>query len=83
MDVKVLGPGCAKCGKLYEEAARAVAACAVGEVELTKVERIDEIAAFGVMMTPALVINGEVKIQGRLPKTEQIEAWLLEAKEQG
>ena len=81
MDVKVLGPGCKKCRKLYEETAKAVADSVLGDVDLTKVERIDEIASFGVMLTPALVIDGEVKIQGKVPATEQIAAWLREAGE--
>lgn len=79
MDVKVLGPGCTKCRKLYAEAAKAVAGCGDENVELTKVERIEEIASFGVMLTPALVIDGEVKIQGRVPDAAQIAGWLQEA----
>jgi len=79
MDVKVLGPGCMKCRKLYEQVSRAVAENGMADVELTKVERIEEIATFGVMMTPALVIDGEVKVQGKVPDVGRIAAWLHEA----
>ena len=75
MEVKVLGTGCAKCRKLYEEAEKAIAAADV-DATLTKVESIDEILSYGVMMTPALVIDGEVKASGRVPRVEQIVEWL-------
>lgn len=75
MEVKVLGTGCAKCRKLYEEAEKAIATADV-DATLTKVESIDEILSYGVMMTPALVIDGEVKASGRVPRVEQIVEWL-------
>ena len=75
MKIEVLGPGCMKCHKQYDEALKAVAAAGV-EAELVKVERIDQIMTYGVMMTPALVIDGEVKCAGKVPKAAQIVAWL-------
>ena len=78
MDVKVLGTGCAKCKKLYAEAEKAVAASGVA-ASLSKVEKIDDIMKFGVMMTPALVIDGEVKAAGRIPRVPEIVAWLMNA----
>jgi small redox-active disulfide protein 2 len=78
MQIKVLGTGCAKCKLLYGEAEKAIAASGVA-VELTKVERIDEIMKFGVMVTPAIVVDGEVKASGRIPKTAEIVNWITTA----
>ena len=79
MKVQVLGTGCAKCTKLYDEAEKAIAEAGV-EVELEKVESIAEIASFGVAMTPGLVIDGEVKSVGKIPKASTIAEWLTQAK---
>lgn len=78
LEVKVLGTGCRKCKKLYEEATKAVAAAGV-EAQVIKVEKIDEIASFGIVITPALVINGQIKAGGNVPKADQIVAWLRES----
>jgi small redox-active disulfide protein 2 len=78
MQIKVLGTGCAKCKLLYGEAEKAVAASGIA-VDLSKVERIDEIMKFGVMMTPALVVDGEVKASGRIPKSTEIVGWIMTA----
>lgn len=78
MQIKVLGTGCTKCKLLYGEAEKAVAASGV-PVELAKVERIDEIMRYGVMMTPALVVDGEVKASGRIPKSAEIVSWIMTA----
>ena len=73
--VEVLGPGCRRCRKLHQEAERAIAQAGV-EAELVKVEDLEAILGYGVMMTPALVVDGEVKSSGRLPSTEQMIGWL-------
>ena len=78
MDVKVLGTGCAKCKKLYEQAEKGIAEAGVG-ASLSKVEKMDEIMAYAVMMTPALVINEEVKSTGRIPSPTEIAGWLKAA----
>ncbi len=78
MQIKVLGTGCAKCKLLYGETEKAIAASGV-PAELVKVERIDEIMRYGVMMTPALVVDGEVKASGRIPKTAEIVGWITTA----
>ena len=75
MKVKVLGPGCPKCNKLYGEALKAIAESGV-DADLEKVEKIDEIISFGVMMTPALVIDEEVKSVGKVVKAAQISGWI-------
>jgi small redox-active disulfide protein 2 len=78
MEIKVLGTGCAKCKLLYGETEKAVAASGIA-VDLSKVERIDDIMKFGVMMTPALVVDGEVKVAGRIPKSAEIIGWITTA----
>jgi small redox-active disulfide protein 2 len=75
MKVKVLGPGCPKCNKLYNEAAKAVAASGV-DADLEKVDKIEDIMSYGVMMTPALVIDEEVKSVGKVVKADEIASWL-------
>jgi small redox-active disulfide protein 2 len=78
MDVLVLGTGCAKCKKLEAEAEKAVSASGVS-ASVGKVERIEEIMRFGVMATPALVVDGEVKCSGRIPALPEIVSWLTAA----
>ena len=78
MEVKVLGTGCEKCRKLFEVTGQAVAQTGV-PATLTKVEKLDEIMSFGVMMTPALVVDGEVKCAGRIPGVPEISSWLTTA----
>lgn len=78
MEIKVLGTGCSKCRKLYKVTEEAIAEAGV-EAKLTKVERIDRIAAYGIAFLPGLVINEEVRSAGRLPKAAQIVAWIREA----
>jgi small redox-active disulfide protein 2 len=80
LQVKVLGPGCPNCDKLEQMVYKVMAADSiVGSVE--HVRDLNEIAAYGMVATPALVINGEVKCGGRLPKESQLRAWLEEAAE--
>ncbi|MBN2719141.1 MAG: TM0996/MTH895 family glutaredoxin-like protein [Deltaproteobacteria bacterium] len=80
MKVKILGTGCPKCNRLYQEAEKAIAASG-HDAELIKVQEIDNILSYGVMMTPALVVNEEVKSMGKVPKTEEIVAWIHAAME--
>ena len=70
--VQILGTGCPKCKKLAENAE--IAAKALGiEYEIEKVTDINEIMTFGVMITPALAVDGQVKIAGKVPSPEDIE----------
>ena len=73
--VQILGPGCAKCAKLKENADNAVQELGV-EATVEKVEDINRITSFGVMMTPALVIDGEVKVVGKVSSAEEIKTLL-------
>jgi len=79
MNIQVLGTGCTKCNKLYAEAEKAVAQVG-GGIELSKVEKIEEIAKFGALMTPALAIDGAVVSMGKIPDAGQIATWLREAR---
>jgi small redox-active disulfide protein 2 len=69
--VQILGTGCPKCKKLFELSLQTVKDLGI-DAEVTKVEDINEIIKFGVMMTPALVVDGEVKVVGRIPKPDEI-----------
>jgi len=71
MEIKVLGPGCATCKRLYQEAERAVAQSGI-DATVTKVESIEEIASFGILRTPGLVIDGKVVASGRIPLAPEI-----------
>ena len=69
--VQILGTGCPKCHKLAENAEAAVKALGL-DYEIEKVTDINEIMKFGVMLTPALAVDGEVKIVGKVPSSDEI-----------
>lgn len=73
--VQILGTGCPKCKKLFEAIEMVIAKNSI-EAEVTKVEDINEIMKFGVMMTPALVVDGEVMVMGRIPKPNELKAMM-------
>ena len=73
--IQILGTGCVKCEKLFENAREAMERCD-SECELEKVTDIERILDFGVMMTPALVIDGEVKSVGKVVPPDDICAML-------
>jgi len=73
--IQVLGTGCPKCKKLAENADAAAKAAGI-DYELIKVTQINDIMAMGVMMTPALAIDGVVKVVGKVPSPEEIKVWL-------
>jgi small redox-active disulfide protein 2 len=66
MKIEILGTGCAKCKKLYENAKAAARELGRDDIEIEKVEDIKQITARGVMMTPALCVDGQVKSTGKL-----------------
>ena len=78
MKIQVLGMGCPRCKVLYAEAAKAIAASGVA-VELEKVETLEGILAYGVMATPALVVDGALKCVGRVPPVKEMVAWIAAA----
>ena len=73
--IQILGTGCPKCKKLAENSETAAKALGI-EYTIEKVADINEIMGFGVMMTPALVVDGEVKVVGKVPDPEAIKAML-------
>jgi len=75
MNIKILGPGCMKCHQVEKIVKEAVAeAGAVAEIE--HVTDFKKIAAYGVFGTPAVVIDGEVKSVGKIPKKEEVKTWI-------
>jgi small redox-active disulfide protein 2 len=75
MDIKVLGPGCAKCQKTESVVKEAVAETGV-EATVGHVTDTMEIAGYGVFGTPAVVVDGEVKSVGKIPKKEDVIGWI-------
>ncbi|MFZ1935580.1 MAG: thioredoxin family protein [Thermoguttaceae bacterium] len=79
MLIQVLGTGCTRCKTLYEMVQKAVQETGVDAL-VEKVKDIQTILAFEILMTPGLVINGEVKAAGRLPSAEEIKRLIVAAK---
>lgn len=75
MDIKVLGPGCAKCRQTEAIVREAVTESGV-DAGIEKVTDVMKIAGYGVFGTPAVVINGDVKSVGKIPKKEEVLSWL-------
>ncbi len=75
MKIQVMGPGCAKCNQLAENAETAAKAIGV-EYEIIKISDFNEMMKFGVMMTPALAIDGDVKCVGKVPTVDEIKTML-------
>ena len=73
--IEILGTGCAKCKSLEASARQAVEHLGI-EAEITKVEKMDDIVAQGVMVTPAIAIDGEVKSSGRVLSAADVEKLL-------
>jgi small redox-active disulfide protein 2 len=78
MEIKILGSGCSSCKTLYVEAERAIAR-AGQPATLTKVESVEDIVGYGVMRTPALVIDDRVVASGRIPDAAEIVALIRAA----
>ncbi len=76
MRIEILGMGCPKCKKLYENALAALKN--VGkEAEVVKVEDLAKIGEYGIAMTPALAIDGKVKVAGRIPDITEIQKMVV------
>ena len=75
MEIKVLGSGCAKCNQLEEATRQAVARAGI-DAQIEKVTDVVQIMGYGVMTTPALVVDGQVRVAGRVPSVEDIAALL-------
>ena len=79
MKIEILGTGCPKCKKLNELVEEAINELGVS-AEIIKVTDINKIIDYGVMVTPALVIDGDVKVAGKIPEKEGIKRWIEESK---
>jgi small redox-active disulfide protein 2 len=75
MKIEILGMGCANCNKLYQNALEAVKLSGK-KIEVVKVEDLQKIMAYGILSSPALVIDGKVKTTGKVPKVKEIEEWI-------
>lgn len=75
MVIKILGSGCANCKKLEANAREAVKELGI-EATIEKVQNFKDIMAYGVMKTPALVVDEKVKVMGRVPSVEDIKKYL-------
>ena len=74
-DIKILGTGCPKCKKLAEADEQAAKDLGI-EYTIEKVTAINDIMRFGVMLTPALVVDGEVKVVGKVPTADELKELL-------
>ena len=78
-EIKILGSGCDKCNQLYERVVEAVQSTGTA-ADVSKVSNIAEIIAFGVMTTPAMVIDGCVITVGRVPNLDEMKALIADVK---
>lgn len=76
--IQILGTGCPKCQKLYELAKQACDELGI-EYEIEKVEDINKIISMGVMMTPALAVNGKVKVSGKVLSVESLKQVIMDS----
>ncbi len=75
MEIKVLGPGCAKCNKTEKLVQEVIKETGV-DATVEKVTDMMQIASYGVFGTPSVIVDGEVKCTGKVPKKPAIESWL-------
>lgn len=76
IDIKVLGPGCANCIKLENLCNEVVQENAI-EAKVEKLTTLDDFHKYGIMMTPSLVVNGKVLLQGKIPVKATLVSWLF------
>lgn len=76
MEIKVLGPGCKKCKKAEETIRDVVTEMGI-DARVEKITDMMEIASYGVISTPVIVVDGEVKSSGKIPKAKDIKTWLI------
>lgn len=75
MKVEIVGMGCAKCHKLHDLVTEVAKRNGL-DMEIVKVEDVKLFSNYGVFITPALVVNGEVKVAGKMPKESEILEWI-------
>ena len=77
MKIEILGTGCSKCNKTKEVIEKVLKSTGV-KAEVDKVEDIETILKYGVMITPAVVVDGDVKIVGKVPNEKEVRKWITE-----
>lgn len=77
MEIRILGPGCPRCGEVEKRTMNALAELNVA-ADVQKITDIKKIAEYKIMGTPGLVINGKVKSSGRIPSADEIKNWIRE-----
>ena len=75
MKIEILGTGCSKCNKTKEVVEKVLKSTGV-KAEVVKVEDIETILKYGVMITPAVVVDGDVKIVGKVPDEKEVRKWI-------
>lgn len=76
MTIKILGSGCPNCQKLEQNAKKAIEELELKDVQLEHVYDIDKITEYGIISTPAIVVDEQIKASGRIPDAEEIKGWL-------
>ena len=79
MEIKVFGPGCARCVET-EDVVRQAATQAGGDITVIKVSDFREIMAARIISTPTVMVNGDIKCSGRVPSGDEVGQWIEEAK---
>lgn len=75
MIIKILGPGCKKCKKLEENTQKALGELGI-EATIEKVQSMEEIMAYGIMSTPALMVDEQVRFSGKIPSVKELKKYL-------
>lgn len=78
IEIKILGPGCPKCKVTESQVKRAVSELNRSDINVIKVEKIEEIMKYNILSTPALVVNGVIKTIGRVPRVDEIKMFIDE-----
>jgi len=78
MDIKILGPGCAKCQSLEKTVKEVVAALKL-DIKIEEIKDMKEIMQYSILMTPGLVINGKVVMSGKVPSRAEVERYIKNA----
>jgi small redox-active disulfide protein 2 len=79
MEIRILGAGCPRCDEVEKRTLNVLTRLNVA-ADVQKVKEIQEIAKYGILGTPGLVINGKIKSSGRIPSLEEIKKWIQEEK---
>ncbi len=78
MEIRILGPGCPRCHEVEKRTINALTELKIA-ADVQKISDIKKIMEYSILGTPGLVINGQVKCSGRIPRLEEIKVWIQEA----